>query len=90
MYAILKHDELQMVIKVLARRHKSLIETDLFLPVYLLLSECAQVDSALARQPGKSRRREVFSTDLAIDSGEEDALNSFAFWGDDDDVETKS
>ena len=36
----------------------------------LLLSECAQVDSALAHSPRKSGKRPVYFTDLTIDDGE--------------------
>ena len=39
----------------------------------LLLSECAQVDSALAHSPRKSGKRSVYFTDLTIDDGEDDA-----------------
>ena len=39
----------------------------------LLLSECAQVDSALAHSPCKSGKRSVYFTDLTIDDGEDDA-----------------
>ena len=39
----------------------------------LLLSECAQVDSALAHSPHKSGKRSVYFTDLTIDVGEDDA-----------------
>ena len=39
----------------------------------LLLSECAQVDSALAHSPRKSDKRSVYFTDLTIDDGEDDA-----------------
>ena len=39
----------------------------------LLLSECAQVDSALAHSPHKSGKRSVYFTDLTIDDGEDDA-----------------
>ena len=39
----------------------------------MLLSECAQVDSALAHSARKSGQRSVYFTDLTIDDGEEDA-----------------
>ena len=39
----------------------------------LLLSECAQVDSALAHSPRKAGKRSVYSTDLTIYDGEDDA-----------------
>ena len=39
----------------------------------LLLSECAQVDSALAHSHRKSGKRSVYFTDLTIDDGEDDA-----------------
>ena len=39
----------------------------------MLLSECAQVDSALAHSPHKSGQQSVYFTDLTIDDGEEDA-----------------
>ena len=39
----------------------------------LLLSECAQVDSALAYSPRKSGKRSVYFTDLTIDDREDDA-----------------
>ena len=39
----------------------------------LLLSECAQVDFALAHSPCKSGQRSVYFTDLTIDDGEEEA-----------------
>ena len=39
----------------------------------MLLSECAQVDSALAYSPRKSGQRSVYFTDLTINDGEEDA-----------------
>ena len=39
----------------------------------LLLSECAQVDSALAHSPRKSGKRFVYFTDLTINDGEDDA-----------------
>ena len=39
----------------------------------LILSECAQVDSALAHSPRKSGKRSVYFTDLTIDDGEDDA-----------------
>ena len=38
----------------------------------LLLSECAQVDSALAHSPRKSGKRSVYFTDLTIDDGDDD------------------
>ena len=38
-----------------------------------LVSECAQVDSALAHFTRKSGQRSVYFTDLTIDDGEEDA-----------------
>ena len=38
----------------------------------LLLSECAQVDSALAHSPRKSGKRSVYFTDLTINDGEDD------------------
>ena len=39
----------------------------------MLLSECAQVDSALAHSSRKSVQQSVYFTDLTIDDGEEDA-----------------
>ena len=39
----------------------------------MLLSECAQVDSALAHSPHKSGQQPVYFTDLTINDGEEDA-----------------
>ena len=39
----------------------------------MLLSECAQVDSALAHSARKSGQQSVYFTDLTIDDGEEDA-----------------
>ena len=39
----------------------------------MLLSECAQVDSALAHSPHKSGQGSVYFTDLTINDGEEDA-----------------
>ena len=39
----------------------------------LLLSECAQVDSAVAHYSRKSGKRSVYFTDLTIDDGEDDA-----------------
>ena len=39
----------------------------------MLLSECAQVDSALTHSARKSGQRSVYFTDLTIDDGEEDA-----------------
>ena len=39
----------------------------------MLLSECAQVDSALAHSARKSGQPSVYFTDLTIDDGEEDA-----------------
>ena len=39
----------------------------------VLLSECAQVDSALAHSARKSGKRSVYFMDLTIDDGEEDA-----------------
>ena len=39
----------------------------------MLLSECAQVDSALTHSAHKSGQRSVYFTDLTIDDGEEDA-----------------
>ena len=39
----------------------------------LLLSECAQVDSALAHSPRKSGKQSVYFMDLTIDDGEDDA-----------------
>ena len=38
----------------------------------LLLSECAQVNSALAHSPRKSGKRSVYLMDLTIDDGEDD------------------
>ena len=40
----------------------------------LLLSECAQVDSAVARSPRKAGECSVYMSDLAINDGEDDAL----------------
>ena len=40
----------------------------------LLLSECAQVDSAVARSPRKAVKCSVYMSDLAINDGEDDAL----------------
>ena len=40
----------------------------------LLLSECAQVDSAVARSPRKAGKCSIYISDLAINGGEDDAL----------------
>ena len=40
----------------------------------LLLSECAQVDSAVARSPRKAGKCSVYMSDLTINDGEDDAL----------------
>ena len=44
----------------------------------LLLSECAQVNSALTHSPCKSGKRSVYFTDLTIDDGEDDARHQFS------------
>ena len=41
----------------------------------LLLSECAQVDSAFAQSSHKNSKRSVYMSDLSINDGEVDALH---------------
>ena len=51
----------------------------------LLLSECAQLDSALVRKNAKSNARSVYSSFIAPDVGEDDALPNF-LGADDEDI----